>query len=37
MVSVLAWGAVDRWFDHGQLIPKTMELVFAAFPLSTQY
>ena len=45
MDSILASSAVDRVFWHrsivcsgtGQVKPKTIELVFVASPLNTQY
>jgi hypothetical protein len=36
MVSVLSSCAVDRGFETRRVKPKTIKLVFAAFPLSTQ-
>ena len=37
MVSVLASNAVDRGFEPGRVIPKTIKLIFVTFPLSTQH
>ena len=37
IVSVLASSAVDRGFDLDRVKPKTIKLVFAAFPLSTRH
>jgi hypothetical protein len=37
MVSVIVSSAVDRGSSLGQVKPKTMQLIFVASPLSTQY
>ena len=37
MVSMLASSVVDRGFELRSVKPKTIKLVFVAFPLSMQH
>jgi hypothetical protein len=37
MDSVSALSGVDCRFDRNRINPKTMQLVFVAFPLSSQH
>jgi len=37
MVCLLALSAVDLGSTSGQVKPKTVKLLFAAFPLGTQH